>query len=248
MVDGYKLPPFLILQGVRPPAPRDIPPEIKVCMTQNGWMNEAACHRWVQVWPSCTEDGHCRLLVWDAFRVHNMPEIKELLSDREVGNSDVATIPGRCTSLLQPADLSWNTPFQDHLREKWDAWMINGPHTFTKGNNMCQPTIAEMLTWTAEAWEKVTTNTVVRSFKKPGISNAMDGTKDDMLWLDEDDEDMKNSLFLASLARKLNRKKVLLQLSKTWWKKTMMKSTGSPMTPMERTRSSLAISGVEFIK
>ena len=195
MADGKKLPPFVVLKGVRPPASKDVPTGVKVCMTGNGWMNELASKTWIQkIWRCSTPDNHRKLLVWDAFRAHKCPAVKEMVSDRVVGNSDVAMIPGGCTSLLQPADLSWNKPFKDHLREAWDDWLINGEHTFTKGKNMRKPTISLMLQWIVEAWESLSTDIIIRSFKKPGISNAMDGTEDDMLWIGDEDDDENEEL------------------------------------------------------
>jgi hypothetical protein len=38
-----------------------------------------------------------------------------------------------------------------------------------------------------KSWEKVILETVIKSFKKCGVSKAMDGTKQDLLW-DADDE------------------------------------------------------------
>ena len=40
-------------------------------------------------------------------------------------------------------------------------------------------------------WEKVKVETVIKSFKKCGISNAMDRTEDDLLWDTDDDEEIE---------------------------------------------------------
>ena len=42
-----------------------------------------------------------------------------------------------------------------------------------------------------KSWEKVKVEIVIKSFKKCGISNAMDGTEDDLLWDTDDDEEIK---------------------------------------------------------
>ena len=42
-----------------------------------------------------------------------------------------------------------------------------------------------------KSWEKVKMETVIKSFKKCGISNAMDGTEDDLLWDTDDYEKSK---------------------------------------------------------
>ena len=46
------------------------------------------------------------LFMWDAFRAHMIARITGRIWQEY--NSDMAVIPGGCTSKLQPADLSWN--------------------------------------------------------------------------------------------------------------------------------------------
>ena len=52
-----------------------------------------------------------------------------------------------------------------------------------------------LLRWVKEAWESLTSEIIVRSFKKTGISNMLDGTEDDDLWQlsnsDEDDDELE---------------------------------------------------------
>ena len=38
---------------------------------------------------------------------------------------EVKHIPGGCTSLCQPIDVSFNKPFNDRLRRLWTLWMIS---------------------------------------------------------------------------------------------------------------------------
>lgn len=187
MANGKKLPPFVILKGVRPPKASDIPKDVKVFMTSNGWMNESAAESWIKtVWRKAYTGR--KLLVWDAFRAHKTQIIKDLTSNKSVGDSDIAMIPGGCTSILQPADVSWNRPFKVYLQEKWDDWLLHGEHTFTPAGRMRKPTVKLMLAWISEAWKQLSEGIIIRSFRKTGISNMMDGTEDDLTW-DEDEED-----------------------------------------------------------
>ena len=189
MADGRKLPPLVILKGKRPPPPKDIPSGIRVTMSSNGWMNEEGCCYWVkQIWAKATVVEGRKLLVWDAFRAHRTAAIKYLVGDRSVENSDMAMIPGGCTSKLQPADLSWNKPFKAIVQQKYDAWMIGDDHTFTKGGAMRKPTVKLMLQWIKHAWEALDKEVVIKSLKKAGISNEMDGTEDNLVWEDSGDE------------------------------------------------------------
>ena len=41
-----------------------------------------------------------------------------------------------------------------------------------------------MTTWVKEAWEDIPAEMVKKSFLKTGISNSMDGTKDNHMWQD----------------------------------------------------------------
>jgi hypothetical protein len=38
---------------------------------------------------------------------------------------EVQHIPGGCTSLCQPVDVSFNKLFKDRMRRQWISWMIN---------------------------------------------------------------------------------------------------------------------------
>ena len=139
MADGRKLLPVVILKGKREPPASDVPRGVLVKMSNNGWVNEDIIKWWVvQVWRRSADR---KLLVWDAFRAHRTKAVKELLSQRsEFGaNSDTVMMPGGCTSILQPADVSWNKPFKSYIQEKWDRWMVDGQHTFTPAGRMRKP-------------------------------------------------------------------------------------------------------------
>ena len=121
------------------------------------------------------------LLVWDSFSAHLGDSAKQLLKGNR---STQAVIPGGLTSLVQPLDFCLNKPFKDCLREKWTQWMINGEKTFTPAGNMRAVSLTTVCEWVKDTWQNIPSEMVVRSFKKCGISNAMDGTEDDMLWED----------------------------------------------------------------
>lgn len=188
MADGRKLPPVVILKGKRDPPASDVPPGVLVRMSDNGWVNEGIVKWWVmQVWRR--EDTR-KMLVWDAFRAHRTDDVKSMVSRRgDFGaNSDMVVIPGGCTGILQPADVSWNKPFKAFIQDKWDTWMVNGDHTFTAGGKMRKPTNKVLLQWVKESWDSLSEALIVKSFKKVGISNALDGTEDECLW-DSDSSD-----------------------------------------------------------
>ena len=50
---------------------------------------------------------------------------------------------------------------------------------------------SEVARWVSAAWKAIPENIIVRSYKKCCISNALDGSEDDILWEDngEDKDD-----------------------------------------------------------
>ena len=186
MADGTKLLPLVILKGVRRPRDVDIPAGIVVVMAPKSWANEEIMLKWLRlVWRR--DNQQRRLLVWDAFRAHTTDRTKATV--RDVYNSDMAVIPGGCTSKLQPADVSWNRPFKDHFRNVYDDWLVDGAVELTRGGNRKPPGRPLLLRWIKDAWDSVTPDIVRKSFKVCGISSALDGTEDDLLLHGGSDED-----------------------------------------------------------
>ena len=121
------------------------------------WANEGTTIEWLKpIWGRYVTSR--RLLVWDTFRGHMTPAVKDKL--RTTHNTDIAYIPGGCTSVLQPADVSWNKPFKNH---------------FSTTN-----------AWIKQAWGHVTPEIVRKSFKKCGISCSLDGSEDHLFNEDDD--------------------------------------------------------------
>ena len=188
LADGTKLPPVVIFKRkTMPKVP--FPQGIIVRVHQKGWMDETGLADWVSnVW-SRRPGGLLQkpgLLVWDSFRPHMSENIKKRLKHAK---TDTVVIPGGLTPMVQPLDVSINKPFKDSVKTQWTTWMDSGEHSFTPGGAMRKPTFAQICEWIKVAWEEVKTETIVKAFKKCGISNAMDGTEDDALWRDSDSED-----------------------------------------------------------
>ena len=75
---------------------------------KKGWM-DGELMKWIrQIWIKYTQKLFWLLLV-DLLRVHCTEDIQDLLA---AANSEVAFIPGGCTSKFQPLDASPNKPFR----------------------------------------------------------------------------------------------------------------------------------------
>ncbi|KAJ1211543.1 hypothetical protein NDU88_006901 [Pleurodeles waltl] len=107
------------------------------------------------------------------FRAHLTPSTKQRLA-------------AGLTSLVQPLDVCLNKPFKDRIREQWNEWMVSGKKSFTKGGNMRAPQLDVLCKFVIKAWNDIDAETVIKSFKKCGISNSLDGMEVDYLWQDEE--------------------------------------------------------------
>ena len=183
--DGRKLTPLLIFK--RKTMPKDkIPAGVLVHVHPKGWMDEAGVQLWLEkVW-SQRPGGLLKkpaLLVWDQFRAHTTEATKKKLQQLKTKQ---AVIPGGLTSQLQPLDVCINKPFKGFVREEWGKWMAAGNHDVTPTGRIKRPSITQVCEWVKTSWDAVKEEVVVRSFKKCGISNAMDGTEDEFLYEDRD--------------------------------------------------------------
>ncbi|KAL8558034.1 hypothetical protein ACOMHN_057901 [Nucella lapillus] len=53
------------------------------------------------------------------------------------------------------------------------------PRPLTAAGNLRQPSRQDVVTWVGQAWERVGAQTIVTSFLRGTISNALDGSEDD---------------------------------------------------------------------
>ena len=71
--------------------------------------------------------------------------------------------------------------------------MAAGNHDLTPTGRMKRPTITQVCEWVKTSWQAVNDEIVVRSFKKCGISNASDGTEDNMLYSESEGSDTSDT-------------------------------------------------------
>ena len=186
--DGTKFPAMIVFKernGQIPPRvyqQLQVPDNNRVHATRNGWMTREALMVWIRRILG-RADG-CRLLVLDSYPAHRTQEDREALLERNV---DVVYIPGGCTPLAQPVDVSITKPFKDAVRDTWVTWMRED-RPLTAAGNLRQPTRQDVISWVGRAWHSVRPDIIVTAFKRCAISNVMDGSEDDQTlgWFPED--------------------------------------------------------------
>ena len=161
---------------------------VVVAVQGKGWMDKNIMKLWIkEVWRSRIGGlGRRRsLLVLDSFEAHKTEQVK---CSFKIENIDLAVIPGGLTSVLQPLDVSLNKPFKDRARQKGMAWVAEGIHELTAGGCQKKPSEELMCQWINEVWHNIPREMVAKLFLKCGITNSMDGSKDDFVFDSSDDE------------------------------------------------------------
>ena len=111
--DGSKLPAFLIFKERTGEIPRrvrqhlQIPANVHVTATRNGWMTRDQVLSWTQrvLGPSETR----RLLLLDNYATRKAAVVRAALDEQDV---DLVHVPADCTALAQPIDISIVKPFK----------------------------------------------------------------------------------------------------------------------------------------
>ena len=179
--DGSMLPPFVIFKGKRKLKNLSVPKGWVVTVQQKGWMDADLMKQWIQeIWLKYTGRKNA-LLVMDSFSAHCTEEIQDLLSRN---NTDIALIPGGCTSKLQPLDVSLNRPFKSICRSEFAKFCRSQLSTATDpANRLKTASKQEVLNWLQKAQAYLTFDSpmVAGSFKVTGISTAANGSEDHLI-------------------------------------------------------------------
>ena len=151
-----------------------------VCVQEKGWMDGDLMKKWIrQVWIKHTQ---CRkaLLVMDSFRAHCTEDIQNLLA---TANSEIAFIPGGCTSKLQPLDVSLNKPFKTICRKSFSAFCRSQLSTMSDpADRLKTASKQQVVQWVEEAHKHLSERPemVIKSFQVTGISLALDGSENSL--------------------------------------------------------------------
>ena len=92
-----------------------------------------------------------------------------------------------CLHMCQkPLDVSVNKPFKDNVRTQYEEWLHSNNLSLTASGKIKKVSLFKVAQWIFTVWEQVESNVIERSFKKCCITNAMDGSEDNLLWEESD--------------------------------------------------------------
>jgi len=179
--DGTKFPPICIFKGKKIPRGEQFPSDVIVWFQQNGWMDSELMKKYVDYINDNL--GKMRIsnaptmMVYDSFRGHLEDSVKTKFRDKGI---DLAVIPGGLTSICQPLDVTINKPFKDNLCKEWHIWMAGGGAGTTSSVNLRRAKLSDVCEWVKHAWEGISNEMVIGSFKTCGISTSLDGSDDEI--------------------------------------------------------------------
>jgi hypothetical protein len=189
IMDGEKPPPFIIfkrantlrskiikeLDSVKSRGKCGYPKGMFYTMQKKARMDKARIHDLIDiVWSPYTKDtcrgGREMYLLIDEFVVHLMGEINHKINNLD---TEIEFVPGGYTGCVQVLDTGVNNPFNKYTIEEFESWMVSN-------GSLKKPTRGEVSQWIKIAWDKVTTATIVNTWKSIG-HKAVDEEDDETI-------------------------------------------------------------------
>ena len=95
--------------------------------------------------------------------------------------TDIAMIPGGCTSLLQAPDISWNKPFKAAYASLYEEWVSSIgclESNRTEAGNPRPPSKLLLCQWVVKAWDMVDKEIIQKSFLSSALTTNLNGSDD----------------------------------------------------------------------
>ena len=131
------------------------------CTPEKGWMDGELMLKWLDgVWnKSCqfNQPGSESILIMDSFSTRLTNSVADNLKKNKV---HTLIVPGGCTSILQPLDVSLKKPFKAILRQLWQEYMLQSTEELEKKRaegdtpafKIPPPSKQMMVDWVITAW------------------------------------------------------------------------------------------------
>ena len=150
---------------------------MSVTFQDNAWCDEVVMMSWIrQQWkPACSGE---MVLVLDVHKAQKTEQIKSLL--RDTCKTEPVFVPAGTTGLVQPVDVVFNAPFKARIDQLATMHMQENVDDYIRGKFTASERRILFTKWVGQAWKEISAkkDVIVRSFKKCGISVAIDGSED----------------------------------------------------------------------
>ena len=119
-----------------------------------------------------------KILIADVHRAQQINSVKELLKKHK---ASLVIVPPGYTSRVQVVDVLMNRPFKDEVSSLFEDHLDKNLDQYVDGEINANQWRVLMTKWVCEAWSKVgkMKDSIIRSFKKCGLSMALDGSEKD---------------------------------------------------------------------
>ena len=152
--------------------------------SRKAWCDEKIIKEWISTeWANpfknlIGQNSDGKILIADVHRAQQTNSVKELLTKHK---TSLVNVPPRCTSRDQVVDVLINKPFKDEVRSLLEDHLDKNLDQYVNGKINASQRRVLMTKWVGEAWSKVgkMKDSIIRSFKKYGLSVALDGNEND---------------------------------------------------------------------
>ena len=181
---GKMLPPMIIFKGTTTRCTRGISSSngTVVSYQKKAWVDEHEMMKWItDIWIVYTKKEPS-LLFLDSFSAHLTDKVKDTFKRY---NTTIVVIPGGCTSVLQPLDVSINKPVKSILRQSWERYMLEQSENDTA--KIPPPPKQLIVDWVEAANGTLDANPTIvkKAFVVTGLSNSLGGHEDELIRNDD---------------------------------------------------------------
>ena len=169
-----------------------IPHGIYFHVHSTGWMDGEGMKLWLEKMWSKRPGGLLKkpsLLVRDQFKVHVTESTKRLASKLK---THLAVFPDGSNSQLQLLDVSVNKPFKGFMHDERAKWIEAPTNHVTPAERVKRPSISNVGHWVKNSWQRIKSETSIKSLKNCGISKSLDGSED-VISYEESDASSENN-------------------------------------------------------
>jgi hypothetical protein len=140
------------------------------CVQEKGWFDGPVAQiRVKKVLKPHVQNANQALLLLDHFSVHLTSEFVQSINDLGV---NIEYIPAGYTCVLQPVDVGVNAPFKKAIRNLHHSWCMKKYPVVPNGDKLPMPERDDVYGWVVEAFEKVSSESIVKTFKYIGFVAA----------------------------------------------------------------------------